>query len=224
MRLVRTISTAALVFLATAIASSPPAQAGIQLDLTINFIPNEPIIPTDPLLPQQLTGAASFTIQGVPDFVLGFDNITLNADHPTFTGHIPGEPVIPGNPIIPGNPVFQFSFLGSTDGFTTVAFPDDVLHDPPINGPPIIPLDFSSLVSAQAPLIFQGEIVAFDAPVTVGNWNITLETVADVPEPSTWAMMILGFAGVGFMAYRKRRAALPSPPPPDLTSQALTAF
>jgi hypothetical protein len=23
----------------------------------------------------------------------------------------------------------------------------------------------------------------------------------DVPEPSTWAMMILGFAGIGFMAY-----------------------
>jgi hypothetical protein len=25
-----------------------------------------------------------------------------------------------------------------------------------------------------------------------------------VPEPSTWAMMILGFAGVGFMAYRRK--------------------
>lgn len=25
-----------------------------------------------------------------------------------------------------------------------------------------------------------------------------------VPEPSTWAMMILGFVGVGFMAYRRR--------------------
>jgi hypothetical protein len=29
---------------------------------------------------------------------------------------------------------------------------------------------------------------------------------AAVPEPSTWAMMILGFAGVGFMAYRKKSA------------------
>lgn len=31
-----------------------------------------------------------------------------------------------------------------------------------------------------------------------------------VPEPSTWAMMILGFAGIGFLAYRRRnqRAAL----------------
>jgi hypothetical protein len=29
-----------------------------------------------------------------------------------------------------------------------------------------------------------------------------------VPEPSTWAMMILGFLGIGFMAYRQRTAAL----------------
>jgi hypothetical protein len=29
-------------------------------------------------------------------------------------------------------------------------------------------------------------------------------TIAAVPEPSTWAMMILGFAGVGFLAYRRR--------------------
>jgi hypothetical protein len=28
-----------------------------------------------------------------------------------------------------------------------------------------------------------------------------------VPEPSTWAMMILDFAGVGFMAYRRKRQA-----------------
>jgi hypothetical protein len=28
--------------------------------------------------------------------------------------------------------------------------------------------------------------------------------VAAVPEPSTWAMMMLGFAGVGFVAYRRK--------------------
>jgi hypothetical protein len=31
---------------------------------------------------------------------------------------------------------------------------------------------------------------------------------ASVPEPSTWAMMILGFAGIGFMAYRRSKPAL----------------
>lgn len=31
-------------------------------------------------------------------------------------------------------------------------------------------------------------------------------SVAPVPEPATWAMMIIGFAGVGFLAYRRRPA------------------
>lgn len=31
--------------------------------------------------------------------------------------------------------------------------------------------------------------------------------MASVPEPSTWAMMILGFAGVGFLAYRRKEKA-----------------
>jgi hypothetical protein len=37
---------------------------------------------------------------------------------------------------------------------------------------------------------------------------VTLELTAAVPEPSTWAMMILGFASVGFMAYRRKTAPL----------------
>jgi len=31
--------------------------------------------------------------------------------------------------------------------------------------------------------------------------------VAPVPEPSTWAMMILGFLGVGYLTYRRRNQA-----------------
>jgi len=45
----------------------------------------------------------------------------------------------------------------------------------------------------------------------LGNGNgdrvqgITISAaVGAVPEPSTWAMLILGFAGVGFMAYRRK--------------------
>jgi len=35
---------------------------------------------------------------------------------------------------------------------------------------------------------------------TPGTWQ-----VAAVPEPSTWAMLILGFAGIGFMAHRRKQ-------------------
>ena len=32
--------------------------------------------------------------------------------------------------------------------------------------------------------------------------------VASVPEPSTWAMMALGFAGIGAMTYRRRKSPM----------------
>jgi hypothetical protein len=34
--------------------------------------------------------------------------------------------------------------------------------------------------------------------------TVTVLSVAAVPEPSTWAMLILGFVGLGFMAYRRQ--------------------
>jgi hypothetical protein len=38
------------------------------------------------------------------------------------------------------------------------------------------------------------------------EWTFS-SVVAPVPEASTWAMMLLGFAGVGYMAYRRRNHA-----------------
>ena len=35
--------------------------------------------------------------------------------------------------------------------------------------------------------------------------SLTGATVSAVPEPSTWAMMIIGFAAVGFFAYRRKQ-------------------
>jgi hypothetical protein len=40
--------------------------------------------------------------------------------------------------------------------------------------------------------------------VTVFSDSGVFPGTSAVPEPSTWAMMILGFAGVGFMAYRRK--------------------
>jgi hypothetical protein len=39
--------------------------------------------------------------------------------------------------------------------------------------------------------------------VSLDDFTYEIATPA-VPEPSTWAMMILGFAGLGFMAYRRK--------------------
>ena len=40
------------------------------------------------------------------------------------------------------------------------------------------------------------------------NKQFVTATISAVPEPSTWAMMILGFAGVGYLAYRRRNQAV----------------
>jgi hypothetical protein len=44
--------------------------------------------------------------------------------------------------------------------------------------------------------------------VTGSNREANVSVIYAVPEPSTWAMLLLGFAGVGFMAYRRRDTAL----------------
>ena len=146
----RTIGTfaSALTLLVAATAYSPPAQASpvpilIEYDLTITFIPGNPVF-TD------LTGAVAFTtpVLGIgsdipqPFFIGGFDSIgTL----------IPGNPVIPGNPIftgrfIPGNPVspVSFSFSGHSGNFNAFAFAADVVVGArslsSSSGPPIFPL------------------------------------------------------------------------------------
>jgi hypothetical protein len=43
-----------------------------------------------------------------------------------------------------------------------------------------------------------------------GTLRVTIDgpsIASAVPEPSTWAMLLIGFAGVGFMTYRGRRSA-----------------
>jgi hypothetical protein len=38
-----------------------------------------------------------------------------------------------------------------------------------------------------------------------GVWN---EQISAVPEPSTWAMLLIGFAGIGALAYRRRKSVM----------------
>lgn len=49
----------------------------------------------------------------------------------------------------------------------------------------------------------EGQLVGFYANTDGPNVNGFLAN--SVPEPSTWAMMILGFAGLGFVGYRARK-------------------
>src|ERR1700692_3485524 len=63
-----------------------------------------------------------------------------------------------------------------------------------------VPVGVALAGTAQS-VIFGGaaNFIAFDS-ITIGSQT----PQGAVPEPSTWAMMILGFVGLGFMAYRRK--------------------
>jgi len=81
--------------------------------------------------------------------------------------------------------VFNFGALG-VDRFEVLGI------DPSLGLDPNNPLAFVTALT----FVGQGDFTGTMTPVT-----------AAVPEPSTWAMMILGFLGLGFMAYRRRNQA-----------------
>ena len=45
-----------------------------------------------------------------------------------------------------------------------------------------------------------------DAAMSFSNFTVSGSLVSGaVPEPSTWAMMLIGFAGIGFVTYRRTK-------------------
>jgi Protein of unknown function (DUF642)/PEP-CTERM motif len=60
----------------------------------------------------------------------------------------------------------------------------------------------STTISLVGNTIPNGIYIGLD---TVDLEQISGPITSAVPEPSTWAMMILGFCGVGFMAYRRKQ-------------------
>jgi hypothetical protein len=57
------------------------------------------------------------------------------------------------------------------------------------------------------PQMVMGELQVFSAPILNFSGTPITPPPTPVPEPSTWAMMVLGFAGLGFLGYRKTAKA-----------------
>lgn len=53
--------------------------------------------------------------------------------------------------------------------------------------------------------VSDGQVSAYD-PFT-SDFAVKLSQVSSIPEPSTWAMFLVGFLGLGWMTYRRRQAA-----------------
>jgi hypothetical protein len=97
-----------------------------------------------------------------------------------------------------GQAVFSDEFQPSTDTSAIIAA-NTLSADTAYN----YELDYSDrlniLDTASGNFTTQGFDVRTDGSFTTG--------VGAVPEPSTWAMIFLGFCGVGFMAYRRKSEA-----------------
>jgi hypothetical protein len=65
-------------------------------------------------------------------------------------------------------------------------------------------LTFGTEIGGGALIASGGAWHLYNPATTSFAVSLNGEQIAAVPEPSTWAMMILGFAGFGFMAYRRR--------------------
>jgi hypothetical protein len=96
--------------------------------------------------------------------------------------------------ITEGSKQFQFNLLNSN--FNGLEFQGGALWD--ITAGPV--------VIGSASLSINGTTATFfDSATQVSAIETVTATIAPVPEPSTWAMLLLGFAGLGLMASRRRR-------------------
>jgi hypothetical protein len=71
---------------------------------------------------------------------------------------------------------------------------------------PYMPLSFMFTGSGSDTLVLEGN--TNPSEWFVDDVSVTGAAVGGVPEPSTWAMMLIGFAGLGFVAYRRRGKAV----------------
>jgi hypothetical protein len=72
------------------------------------------------------------------------------------------------------------------------------------SGTPWIQYSYSGLLATANSTVLQVHGRQDLGSILFDDFSVDPTITAAVPEPSTWAMMILGFAGVGFMAYRRR--------------------
>lgn len=71
------------------------------------------------------------------------------------------------------------------------------------------PLSFAGYTFTLIPQVLGPQGVGSLSGALYADVSIAVaENAPAAPEPSTWAMMILGFAGVGFMAYRRKNGTV----------------
>ena len=105
-------------------------------------------------------------------------------------------------------------FSGDISSVTLSTFvsPTDAVSPP--NGTPLDSFDFTGLGTQTLSSVenpgtgpYSLEELFVVHATGVGSTNLTIDlTSSTVPEPSTWAMMLIGFAGLAYAGYRRTRS------------------
>jgi hypothetical protein len=147
------------------------------------------------------------------------DGVSMSADGQIVYGAVNGQ--VLGWNINTHAQVFTSVFLGSPDGTGVITGTGQFAGDIISNGNDGN-LWLINHTTGQADLIASGGTRGDYVGVDGTNGSLFLTQTNDVlrlscgpdcgfvgtpsvPEPSTWAMLILGFAGIGFMAYRRKQ-------------------
>jgi hypothetical protein len=152
-----------------------------------------------------ITGVGNFTADVILD-VVGGQAITG-------TGSInilglSSAPLVLITPSTPGNEGSGGSVAFRDNGGTDIGYTDTAY---PLNNGLLFDVGATTASWGQYPLFAFGSDWSFFSGKVAGTYYYNesgTASVSAVPEPSTWTMMILGFAGVGFMAYRRRNSAM----------------
>jgi PEP-CTERM motif len=152
--------------------------------------------------------ATAFASTGGPHITLGFNlDTTITASDVTIT-----------SPTGPGAPTFTFTAptgnLQPGFGSLTAGLQG---NSPGTSNSFAGPLDFTIAGVSVSDFVANsdGFFAVADILGPIGTGEVggkigtigTPVTTSSVPEPSTWAMLLIGFAGLGFAGYRKARTA-----------------
>ena len=136
------------------------------------------------------------TLAYAPGDLLNFGSVTISS---VFDGHSFGhlDPAIIDYWLsIPGL-IESMQQQSNYQGAPSIWFGDTYAQNYGTIGAPL-GSSMSYSLSTTIPIGTTSVFVGWDGP---GSYAAA---VAPIPEPSTWAMMVFGFAGVGFMAYRRK--------------------
>lgn len=215
-------SKAFLIAAAIAFASTA-AQADIVITTGVNNQGTDNVL----LNPATNVGTVTGTV-GANDLLVNFTSTSGDVNH-FLSANPSGQATVSGGT---GNTALtQLTFgLANNNTFTNAVFDINASHDGSVTihldginltgaGQPIAGSTFSqdfvvdangsnffSVRATNGQAIYDISLTAFNGAVFQDVRQVRLGggTITATPEPSTWAMMILGFAGVGFMAYRRR--------------------